>query len=921
MGRCSHAGWRTFTVFFLRVTRSTVSVPCPITPQTLNVTTAEDARDLATTVNCSGGGVFEVLWQGAVIVESTIALTDDCNVSIIGVGLDAVVDGGGTTQLFTVRNSSLYITNLELENGYGYSGGAVAAIGVYSIVSYSENTTFNYNVASSGGAVSVADGARGFWTGDSSFKGNNATGVYGGAGETTFNGGSGGTGGALHAAGSDVTWGGETNFFDNVADLSGGAIHTAASSSVSWTGQTQFFNNKVHFEGNIGQDGGAIFVVDSDISWNGTTTFSNNSADSDGGAICAEGSTNTAWSGPTTFSNNTANANGGTLALLGVLSVDIPPMGNILLLSGNVATIVGGAVYQESMNTGLSWAGASFVSNSALNGGAVYSVGSAAAIGSSPNSYDNCRFDDNSASASGGAIESTAGRDYFVDTTFKGNTAWNIGGGLRLAGTATFSRCIFVGNGAEGPGPAVSNVGTLFIVDTTFTKNALLCAPDTFLNFTVRGNVTRDSQAYYYSVCERCDLWSGDCPVEGNGTQQCIAALANTKSTGIDVDGVSITLETLNISSGYWRATASTATIRPCWNDDACRGGMTGNAAYCADGYRGPYCAICTDDYAWTSAYSCSKCSSGEGIAVTVAALLVALVVFAAVIFYLASNTSDTNKTRFGDLLQTLPLQGLKPLVVAWQILTQTDFHDRLFFVTLGSLIALDLMGVSFHVAARRSRGSQDELQAARRKHFSMVLLMTFLIFSSVSSTVFRVFDCETLEDGKEYLRADYGIECTTAKHKNLEVGPLKQYLRGAVVFIYPNTAAQVAVTVVLAFVFVMVSESLAPYASGKGAWMSRVAHIVVFLSMFQSLVLKADVSNESSDSQEVFGGVLLAANACMVAAVITEAVMVICSLLWGNGTDLEETVTPGDRITASTRNVVEGWDMIKREEPLTTLN
>lgn len=103
-----------------------------------------------------------------------------------------------------------------------------------------------------------------------------------------------------------------------------------------------------------------------------------------------------------------------------------------------------------------------------------------------------------------------------------------------------------------------------------------------------QGNVTRDSQAYYYSVCERCDLWSGDCPVEGNGTQQCIAALANTKSTGIDVDGVSITLETLNISSGYWRATASTATIRPCWNDDACRGGMTGNAAYCADGYRGP---------------------------------------------------------------------------------------------------------------------------------------------------------------------------------------------------------------------------------------------------------------------------------------------------------------------------------------------
>lgn len=591
-------------MFLFGVTRSTVSVPCPITPQTLNVTTTEDARDLATAVNCSGGGVFEVLWQGAVIVDSTIALTDDCNVSITGVGLDAVVDGGGTTQLFTVSNSSLYITNMGLENGYGYSGGAVAAIGVYSIVSFSGNTTFNYNVASSGGAVSVADGARGFWTGDSSFKGNNATGVYGGAvqalngasiswsgdtifaknyarvgagvfysdasvatwtgktifvdnsalyyggtilarfsniswsgvtsferskllaafesggtvqvedsvlswqGKTTFNGGSGGTGGALHAAGSDVSWGGETNFFDNVADISGGAIHTATSSSLSWTGQTQFFNNKVHFEGNIGQDGGAVFVVDSDISWNGTTTFSNNSADSDGGAICAEGSTNIVWSGPTTFSNNTANANGGALALLGVLSVDLPPMGNILLLSGNDATIVGGAVYQESMNTGLSWAGASFVSNSALNGGAVYSVGSAAVIESPPNSYDNCKFEDNSASASGGAIESTAGRDYFVDTTFKGNTARNIGGGLRLAGTATFSRCIFVGNGAEGAGPAVSNVGTLSMVNATFTKNALLCAPDTFLNYTVQ--VCRVGTTSYLTV-RRCSIVRVNC--------------------------------------------------------------------------------------------------------------------------------------------------------------------------------------------------------------------------------------------------------------------------------------------------------------------------------------------------------------------------------------------------------------------------
>ena len=102
--------------------------------------------------------------------------------------------------------------------------------------------------------------------------------------------------------------------------------------------------------------------------------------------------------------------------------------------------------------------------------------------------------------------------------------------------------------------------------------------------------------------------------------------------------------------------------------------------------------------------------------------------------------------------------------------------------------------------------------------------------------------------------------------------------LTGVVVFIYPNTAAQVAVTLVLVFLFVMVSESLAPYATTEDAWLSRVGHIVVFLSMFQALVLKVDVSDEGSYSQEVFGGVLLAANISMVAAVTAEAVMVICS-------------------------------------------
>lgn len=107
--------------------------------------------------------------------------------------------------------------------------------------------------------------------------------------------------------------------------------------------------------------------------------------------------------------------------------------------------------------------------------------------------------------------------------------------------------------------------------------------------------------------------------------------------------------------------------------------------------------------------------------------------------------------------------------------MAKTDFHARLVISTLGPLIALGALGVTFQVAARRNRGSEEALQAVRRQHFSMALLVTFLIYSSVSSTVFRTFGCETLDGGEEYLRADYTIKCTDAKHKAFQVGRVRR--------------------------------------------------------------------------------------------------------------------------------------------------
>lgn len=269
------------------------------------------------------------------------------------------------------------------------------------------------------------------------------------------------------------------------------------------------------------------------------------------------------------------------------------------------------------------------------------------------------------------------------------------------------------------------------------------------------------------------------------------------------------------------------------------------------------------------------------------------------------------------------------------------DFHDRLLLSTISPIIALLFLGGTYAVAARINHGDGETMQTIWNKHVSMVLLLTFLVYSSVSSTLFKTFACEDLDDGKNYLRADYRIECDASKHKAFQVyaglmvilytvgipffyGALlfrdrdvlernqadreetprvmstsdlwKPYrpkvfyyeviecarrvlLAGVVVFIYPNTAAQIAVTLVMAFAFVVVSEGLAPYASRWDIWLSRMGHVVVYMSMYVALLLKVDVSEERVDSQKVFEAVLVTAHACMVLVVVIETVVLTCAL------------------------------------------
>lgn len=282
------------------------------------------------------------------------------------------------------------------------------------------------------------------------------------------------------------------------------------------------------------------------------------------------------------------------------------------------------------------------------------------------------------------------------------------------------------------------------------------------------------------------------------------------------------------------------------------------------------------------------------------------------------------------------------------------DFHDRLVVSSTGPLLALALLAATYTIARHRSSGSEEAIQKIRQKHVSMVLLISFLVYSSVSAMVFQTFACDELDDGGDYLRADYRIDCSSSKHLAFEffagimilvypvgipafyayllyknrqilqnkaeratidnVQPISDLwvpykadrfyyelieclrrilLTGVVVFIYPNTAAQVSTTLVMAFAFVVVSFILAPFASKWDARVSLTGHVVVFFSMYLALLSKVDVSGESAYSKKVFAGILVATHASMVAAIVVETVFMVRSKMGREGPECRDNPRP----------------------------
>ena len=269
----------------------------------------------------------------------------------------------------------------------------------------------------------------------------------------------------------------------------------------------------------------------------------------------------------------------------------------------------------------------------------------------------------------------------------------------------------------------------------------------------------------------------------------------------------------------------------------------------------------------------------------------------------------------------------------------ETDFYDRLLVSTTWPLVVFSALSGVFFITRNMNRSTDVAEPIVQRKHLAAGLFVLFLVYSSVSFTIFQTFVCEDLDDGNAYLRADYSVQCWTEKHdwyrtyagvmvcvypvgipaffgwwlaRNRQqlnkpdrqptphllsfrglwsaYKPSCYYyevvecsrrilLTGAAVFVLPNTPDQIAVVLLVAVIFMFISESLSPFENNHDMWLYRWGNAVVLMSMYVALVLKVELAGDESRILLVMTTVLVVANVFMIASVFVRAVLLVKGL------------------------------------------
>ncbi|GMH79530.1 hypothetical protein TL16_g08175 [Triparma laevis f. inornata] len=228
----------------------------------------------------------------------------------------------------------------------------------------------------------------------------------------------------------------------------------------------------------------------------------------------------------------------------------------------------------------------------------------------------------------------------------------------------------------------------------------------------------------------------------------------------------------------------------------------------------------------------------------------------------------------------------------------------------------------SFMYLARMCTSDKLTKKAIRNNCVEVFLAMTFLVFASVSKTIFDAFNCSSYgDDPEEYLFADMSIDCSDMNHKLAQkyacimmlVYPLgipllyavllfqrrneikaedratnasliktgflwemyepdtwwfeifeclrRLAMSGLLVFVRPGSTSQVVLALILAMASVVLYTHLRPFVEDEDDNLAVVCQVSVFITIFAALIVRIEVDQIDSYNQDTFGIMLIGVN------------------------------------------------------------
>ncbi|CAM9638404.1 unnamed protein product, partial [Laminaria digitata] len=164
-----------------------------------------------------------------------------------------------------------------------------------------------------------------------------------------------------------------------------------------------------------------------------------------------------------------------------------------------------------------------------------------------------------------------------------------------------------------------------------------------------------------------CHAYEYAVPIDGDGDDnsdgvECEQCATIDGEEGVNCESPGATMTLLPIQKGYWRSSRESLVVLECLQSDACVGAteVSSSNDYCADGYRGPYCAVCAEGYGRGVSNTCHYCDNATAHFLvtmgTLFSLVMLLLMILAVVFLIGGldaidivRQTVTRKIPFGS--------------------------------------------------------------------------------------------------------------------------------------------------------------------------------------------------------------------------------------------------------------------------------